>query len=424
MLTKIILTGIVLTSLQTLASANHSMDIPAESNYWMKIKALNKFERTRISNLGIAIDYVGDDYVIAYGSNKDLSAVKKIAHVQASSELHFEQQFRSNLNKKFNTSTDSQFPSGDEAFHTYTEMLTELQTMANENSDLMTLNSLAKTPNGYDIWAVRISKDLSSADQKPGVIFMGGHHAREHLSVELPILFIKHLLTEYKNGNTRIVSLIDSRDIHIIPMVNPDGAMYDITGGNYKMWRKNRKSNGDGQYGVDLNRNYGYMWGTGGSSSQTSNETYKGPSAFSEVESTTIKNYIESHLNITILLSLHTYSKLILYPWGHKYDAIDIANDFAVHEKMAKKMATWNGYAPKQSSDLYIASGDTTDWSYGVHKIISFTFELDPGSGFAGMLAGGFYPGAKVIQPVFKKNIEPFLYLIDHCDNPYRVLSE
>jgi carboxypeptidase T len=88
---------------------------------------------------------------------------------------------------------------------------------------------------------------------------------------------------------------------------------------------------------------------------------------------------------------------------------------------MAKKMAEWNGYTPEQSSELYIASGDTTDWSYGAHKIISFTFELDPaGGGFGG---GGFYPGPAVIQPVFQKNIEPCLYLLEYADNPARVLN-
>ena len=87
-------------------------------------------------------------------------------------------------------------------------------------------------------------------------------------------------------------------------------------------------------------------------------------------------------------------------------------------------MAEWNGYKPEQASELYIASGDTTDWAYGAHKIIAFTFELDPASSpfdFGGK--SGFYPGASVIQPVFNKNIEPALYLIEYSSNPYRVLE-
>ena len=88
-------------------------------------------------------------------------------------------------------------------------------------------------------------------------------------------------------------------------------------------------------------------------------------------------------------------------------------------EKMAQKMSTWNKYKPEQSSDLYIASGDTTDWAYGEHKIFAFTFELDPTS----MFDGGFYPGQAKIPVVFNKNIEPCLYMMELADNPYRTLS-
>ena len=113
---------------------------------------------------------------------------------------------------------------------------------------------------------------------------------------------------------------------------------------------------------------------------------------------------------------------MILYPWGHVYESIANARDKQVHEVMAQKMATWNGYQPQQSSELYIASGDTTDWSYGEHKIILFTFELDPAN--TGWGSGGFYPGADVIPQVQNKNLEPVLYLIEYSDNPYRAIEQ
>lgn len=374
--------------------------------YWMKVKANDKFQRSIIANTGVAIEIVKDDYVIAYGNDQQLAALKKMGWLQASSNLALEMK---------------DFPAKDAIYHNYVELTTELQNIASANPDLVQLSSIAKTTEGHDMWALRLSADLANADTKPAAIYMGGHHAREHLSVEMPLMWAQYLIAQYRAGNPRVVTLMQSRDIHIIPVVNPDGMEYDIKDGSYKMWRKNRKQNADGTYGVDLNRNYGFQWGTGGSSSNTTSEVYMGPSPFSEVESTAIKNYIESHTNITTLLSFHSFSKLILYPWGHKYDGIGVANDKAVHEKMATTMAQWNGYTPQQSSELYIASGDTTDWSYGVHKIISFTFELDPGSnGFGG---GGFYPGPTVIQPVFQKNIEPCLYLLEYADNPYRVLN-
>jgi carboxypeptidase T len=146
-----------------------------------------------------------------------------------------------------------------------------------------------------------------------------------------------------------------------------------------------------------------------------------GPSAFSEPETQAIKAFIDTHTNITVLLSFHTFSELILYPWGGKVEPIAKENDHKVFETMAKKMATWNGYTPEQASALYVASGDTTDWAYGVHGIFAFTFELDPKDMWSG---GGFYPGAGVIDDVVKKNTEPVLYMLELADNPYRVLNQ
>ena len=376
--------------------------------YWMKVVADNKFQRSVIASTGAAIEIVKDDYVIAYGNDIELAKIKDLGWLIAASNLNDE------LSAK-------DFPTKDAAYHNYAELTEALNFLAKSNPDILHLSSIAKTTEDKDIWALRITTDLNTAPTKPAVIFMGGHHAREHLSVEMPLMFAQYLVDQYRAGNPRITGLINSRDIHIIPVVNPDGMEYDIKDDTYKMWRKNRARNANGTFGVDLNRNYGFQWGTGGSSSDPNSETYKGTAPFSEIESRAIKTYVETHSNITILLTLHSFSKLILYPWGHKYNPIETGADHQVHSVMARKMSEWNGYEPEQSSELYIASGDTTDWSYGAHKIISFTFELDPANnGFGG---GGFYPGPGVIQPVFQKNIEPFLYLIGYADNPYRVLD-
>lgn len=378
--------------------------------YWMKIQAKTKQERTAISNSGVAIENVKEDYVIAYGDSSELQKIKKSFKLIASSDLNKELEL-----------ANKDFPAKDAPYHNYTELTEAVKLLAQSNPTLVQLGSIGKSIEGREIWILRLGSRKVNPDQLPGMIFMGGHHAREHLSVEMPLMLAQFLVKKYNEGNTRITTLLDSRDIHIIPVVNPDGMEFDIADGNYKMWRKNRRRNSDGTFGVDLNRNYGFQWGTGGSSSSPSSDTFKGPQPFSEPETQAIRDYIDARPNLTTLLSFHTFSQLILYPWGHKYDGIENSRDKQVHEVMAQKMAEMNKYTPQQSSDLYIASGDTTDWSYGVHKMISFTFELDPANnGFGG---GGFYPGASVIQPVFDKNIEPCLYLLEYSDNPYRVLN-
>lgn len=373
--------------------------------YWMKIPAITKEERTLIANTGVSIELVQEDYVIATGNIEERNLLAKMGLLEV----------------EFPLVDAMDFPEQDAAFHNYSEMLGKLQSLHNSNREITSLTSIGKTIEGRDIWAFRISGQLANAQNLPASIFMGGHHAREHLSIELPIYYIEYLLQEYNSGNTRIRGLVDNRDIHIIPMVNPDGAEFDISTGRYKSWRKNRSANSNGSFGVDLNRNYGFGWGGGGASTNPNSETYRGTAAFSENESLAIKNYVETHTNITILLSFHTFSELILYPWGHVYESIGNARDKMVHEEMAKTMARWNGYTPQQSSKLYIASGDTTDWSYGEHRIISFTFELDPKDMWRG---GGFYPGAGIIPSVQRKNLEPVLYLIEHSATPYRVIDQ
>ena len=373
--------------------------------YWMKIRTKGKFERSAIANLGITIEGVDDDFVIAYGNQAEFAAVEKTGRLIVGFPL------------KGNTKT-LDFPTSDSQFHNYAELTTEMNSLAAKYPDLTELKSIGKSYEGRDLNVIRITKDIGQPLKKPAVIFMGGHHAREHVSIEVPYLLAKYLLEEYTKANPRIVKLLETREIHIIPVVNPDGAEFDIASGNYQMWRKNRRRNNDGTMGVDLNRNYAFQWGTGGSSKSGSSDVYMGTQPFSEPETQAVKAYVESQTNITILLSFHTFSELILYPWGHTYNAITDAKAKSTHETMARTMAKWNGYTPEQSSDLYIASGDTTDWSFGQLGIISFTFELDPKS----MFSGGFYPGQSVINPVFQKNLEPCLYLIDLADDPYRVL--
>ena len=373
--------------------------------YWMKIKAHNKFERSVIADSGLAIEGAGPDFVFAVGSFDQLKTWQKKGLVEMSFPLE-------------NLLLD--FPSADSPYHNYLEVTKALQDLHAKFPQITTLTSIGKSVEGRDIWALRVCGQMAKADQLPGSIFMGGHHAREHLSVDTPLRILENLLNRYQSQDAKIISLIDNRDIHFVPAVNPDGLEWDISTGAYQYWRKNRTKNSSGSYGVDLNRNYSYKWNHGGSSSDSNSDTYMGPSPFSEPETRAIRDYVEAHKNLNILLSFHTFSELILYPWGHKYDGIENTDDNQIHEIMAKKMAQWNDYTPQQASELYIASGDTTDWSYGNHKIISFTFELDPASQWN---AGGFYPGPQVFDSVVAKNINPVIYLIENSDNPKQVLK-
>lgn len=407
--------GIVL-GLMTLGLGFFGLNAQAHFNpnktKFVSINAVTKEARTRILELGVNIEEVYSDRVWSLVNDEEQKRLEAAGFeilTEAPSEVFF---------------NAAQFPSKDSRYHDYSELRAALDSLQQKNASLVRLQPIGKSWEGRDIVAIHINtsqSDLNRAQSsKPGIVFMGAHHAREHLSSEVPRMLAEYLIANQRNQ--KIATLLSTRDIWIIPMVNPDGAEFDIDGGSYHMWRKNRRENGEKErtWGVDLNRNYGFQWGTGGSSKIPSSDTYMGPEPFSEPETQAIRDFVNDHVNLKVLLSYHTYSELILYPWGHKNDPISVTRDLQTFETMARTMAKWNHYKPEQASDLYIASGDTTDWAYGTHGIFAFTFELTP----KGMLGGGFYPGAGVIDSTFNDNLNPALYLIDLADNPYRAIDQ
>ncbi|MBF0546467.1 MAG: zinc carboxypeptidase [Candidatus Riflebacteria bacterium] len=289
-------------------------------------------------------------------------------------------------------------------YFTYDTMTAKLQEWAKTYSNFATLSSIGKSWEGRDIWALKLTGNTQSEAKKPSVLIMGAHHSREWISFEVPMEACKRLVEGYgKDAN--LTRLVNERNIWFVPMVNPDGVTYSQTKSQY--WRKNRRKNDSSTYGVDLNRNYGYQWGGKGASADPSNDTYRGPTAFSEPESQAIKALAEKeHFQASI--SFHSYSELVLYPFGYDYNVSNPDN--ATFKKFAGELAAFNKYTPENSSDLYAASGDSDDWLYGQMKDLAFTFEL----------ATTFIPPANQISQICDLNVPAVFYLIDKA-GPYAV---
>ncbi len=316
-----------------------------------------------------------------------------------------------------------EFPTRDADYHTYDEVNVELNKLVKENSKHMQLFELGKSYEGRKQLGVKISYDgFANELSKPALVMFGTHHAREHLSTEVPLLMIQKI-SDLMKQDVDFRDLMRKRVIYVVPLINPDGAIHDIKDGVYKFWRKNRSKIKDSKHvGVDLNRNYGYKWGTGGSSSNPRSSVYKGEKAFTEPEILSVKKFVESHKNIKTMISFHTYSELILYPWGHSKSKIAKTDDQKAFVEMANQMSKWNNYKPMQASGLYVASGDTCDWAYGEHGVFCFTFELSP-TAAKGMFGLGFYPGDEIIQSVVDANIDPVVYLLENTAEPLKVLE-
>ncbi len=292
-------------------------------------------------------------------------------------------------------------------YHTYTEINNELHQFAGKYKEIAQVSSIGQSVEGRELLAIKISDNVARDEDEVVIVFLGAHHAREWISVEVPFLIAKHLIENY-SSNSNIANLVDNAEIWIIPMVNPDGHVYSVS--TNRLWRKNRRKNGNGTYGVDLNRNYGYQWGGSGSSGDTYSETYRGPAPFSEPETKAVADFLKLQ-SPKALITYHSYSQLILYPWGYTNSA---ASDNSLHKSLAKSMAEkindvhQEYYTPQQSSELYLTSGDTTDWLYALLSIPAFTIELRPYSSNP-----GFKLPENKITPTFEENLPAALFLID-----------
>ncbi len=180
-------------------------------------------------------------------------------------------------------------------YHTYSEGMAEINQLHADFPSLVgTPFSIGTTLNGNTIWAFKVSDNPTIDENEPEVLIGSYIHAREAITIEVVLHFL-HYLTDNYGTNQRVTDIVDGREIWFIPFMNPDGLLYNEStnpsGGG--MWRKNRRNNG-GSYGVDLNRNFSYQWGYDnvGSSPNGGDETYRGPSSSSELETVAVSVYI------------------------------------------------------------------------------------------------------------------------------------
>jgi len=213
---------------------------------------------------------------------------------------------------------DAAFPAKDSRYHDYAEMVATIQAAQTAHPDIVKVQTIGKSYQGRNIWAVKVSDNVAVDEPEPEVLFDGLHHAREHLSVEQSLAILSWLTTGY-GTDAAITRLVDQRETWIVPMVNPDGGEYDIAGTTYRAWRKNRQPNsGTSAVGTDINRNYGYRWACcHGSSGTKSADTYRGSAAFSTPEARVLRDFMTSRRvdgiqQIKAAITFHTAGEQVL----------------------------------------------------------------------------------------------------------------
>lgn len=290
---------------------------------------------------------------------------------------------------------------------------------------------------GRPVYALRMR--AGSGTGRRGVLIVGGTHARELMNPDAIIELAIDLLLSYSNGtNIRyggktftagdVKLILEAMDIWLLPCVNPDGRHHVMTVDD--MWRKNRRDNpGTPCDGVDLNRNADLVWGVaqGQTSCSPCADIYCGPSAFSEPETRNVKHILDSE-RIVSFVDVHSFSELVLYPWGHaptqstnpsqRFTGLptgtctaSIPSTYAeyMHPRDVQRFRTVAGrivadiaavrgrrYTPQTSFALYPTTGTQGDYAYSRHianpslrKTYGFTFETGPNTGNA---AESFHP--------------------------------
>lgn len=296
-------------------------------------------------------------------------------------------------------------------YQTLNELLDVLDDMHNKYPNLVTIKeSIGKTTEKRDIYMVKISDHPLQDEDESEVLYTGLHHAREPGSMSQMLYYMWYLLENYNSDNV-VKHIVNTTELYFIPCVNPDGYAFNVStnpkGGG--MWRKNRILNKNGNFGVDLNRNYGYKWGYDnlGSSTNEADDSYRGEAPFSENETKALKQLCENR-QFKLALNYHTCGNLLIYPWGYKADPL--TPDSILFETYAKKLTSDNHFIFGLSGKTvnYGVNGKADDWMYGEqtskNKIISMTPEI-------GSFEDFFWPSLTRVIPINQESLTQNLQL-------------
>lgn len=372
-------------------------------------------------------------------------------------------------------------------FFSYNEMRQHLTDLQTKYPELVKVELLGATYEGRNVLGVKISDNVQTTDdngyqEEPDVLYTGLHHANEWISFAFVMYYIDWLIDNYVDPQAENHSqarwLINNRELWFIPMLNPDGYIYNGDGdfANKQNWRKNREPNylpvvgtplPENGWGTDLNRNYHWLWGEEisnepasgmGSSFNPYSSLYRGPrdnndddgdstlgvdlgdpllprvdldkvdedpvdgidndndglvdedpdGGFTTAETQIVKKLVEDN-DFVFALNYHTYSELVIYPWGTTSEACPHEWLF---QRVGGVLANLTGYTLVNGWDFYRTTGDSDDWMYGVHGIYAMTIELSRSE------LGGHNTPPDQIVPISELNVPAALHVANIADNP------
>ncbi len=302
------------------------------------------------------------------------------------------------------------------AYKSLDQINAKLDQMVADRPDLAGIVQAGTSIENRPIRGLRISGPGAG---KPAVLYNGTQHAREWIAPMVCMWIADRLVYGY-DTDPQLQSLLDRVEFYVFPVINPDGYVYSWT--TNRNWRKNRRDNPSTSCdGVDLNRNWATGWGGGGSSGNVCDDTYRGTAPFSEPETQGLRDFFISRPQIVATIDFHSYSQLILSPWGYTNQLppdndVFLELDAGMHDAILAVHGVSYDYGPIYST-IYQASGGSVDWCYGARGLWAFTIELRPASA----AGGGFSLPAAEIIPTCEENFAAVLYLSEWSASPVKI---
>jgi hypothetical protein len=383
----------------------------------VRVNVPTQADRDRLTELGVDLtEHAGHTYVeVVLHTLDDASrlAAAGFTWTVTIPDLALRELEINKTNAQYAAATSvSPLPSGRDGYRKLADYEAGLRDLAASNPTLVRLTTLSRrTLEGREILGVEIGENVAARDGRPTFLMMGLHHAREWPSGEHAMEFAVDLVKSYTAGNARVRGLLAKTRVVIVPVINPDGfeqsrkwgdlvdlrevdnggtvTILGTPGNAYK--RKNCRiadgvdttpagacepsSPGGYGMGVDLNRNYGGLWGGPGASDVSAEPDYRGGGPFSEPETQAVRELISSR-QVTALITNHTFSNLVLRPPGIRA-AGETVDEVALKE-LGARMTAQNGYRNIHGWQLYDTTGTTEDWSYNATGGFGYTFEIGP----------------------------------------------
>jgi len=294
-----------------------------------------------------------------------------------------------------------------DVYHPFAEIVTRIEDLAKSYPSLVTyIPSIGKTVQGRDIPAFSVNSGAATVNRS--ILIIGGLHAREWVAPATTLYVAEKLITLYSTDSS-VKQILDRVAFEFIPVSNPDGYLFSWS--TTRLWRKNRRANTGGSFGVDLNRNFDDHFGEQGVSLNPTSETYPGTGPFSEPESLAVARRSNA-TKYNAAVDFHSYSQLVLRPpdWSRTTTPDEtllrtvgagiVDSILAVNRVRYTNQIDW---------ELYLTSGTSDNWWYSKAKItLSYCIELRDTGNYGFVL-----PPAQII-PTGEENYAGIKYLANY----------